>query len=84
MGFPPGYLVGLVMRQALLLGLFGFIPGLAGGALLYSVIQHSTRILMLLTWQRIVFIFALTILMCAVSGLLAVRKVLRADPAEVF
>ncbi|HVS51214.1 MAG TPA: FtsX-like permease family protein [Opitutaceae bacterium] len=83
-GFSKSYLVVLVMQQAVLLAVFGFLPGLAGGAVLYFVIQRATQILMFLTWQRAGFIFVLTLFMCAVSGLLAVRKVLRADPAEVF
>lgn len=83
-GFSKQYLVSLVMQQAVLLAIFGFIPGIAGGTLLYYVIQRSTSILMFLSWQRALLIFVLTLCMCAVSGLLAVKKVLRADPAEVF
>jgi putative ABC transport system permease protein len=83
-GFSKNYLVSLVMQQAVLLAVFGFIPGLIGGTLLYYVIQHSTSILMFISWQRAVLIFFLTLCMCAISGLLAVRRVLKADPADVF
>jgi putative ABC transport system permease protein len=40
--------------------------------------------LMELSPGRIVVVFVLTVLMCAMSGLLAIRRVLHADPAEVF
>ncbi|PTX91678.1 FtsX-like permease family protein [Opitutus sp. ER46] len=83
-GFSRTYLVALVLQQALLLSLFGFLPGLLGGGLLYTVIEHSTGILMFLSWPRSLLVFALTVFMCIGSGLLAVQKVLRADPAEVF
>jgi|SRR5271165_9660 len=83
-GFSKGYLVKVVMQQALLLAVLGFVPGLAGGLLLYAFIQHTTRILMFVTWPRAALVFVLTVFMCAFSGLLAVRKVLDADPAEVF
>lgn len=83
-GFSRGYLVSLVMQQAVLLAVFGFIPGLAGGTLLYYVIESSTSILMFISVPRALLIFVLTLVMCAVSGLLAVQKVLRADPADVF
>lgn len=83
-GFSKNYLVSLVMQQAVLLAVFGFIPGLIGGTLLYYVIQHSTSILMFISWQRGLLIFFLTLCMCAISGLLAVRRVLKADPADVF
>ena len=36
------------------------------------------------TSERAGTVFALTLAMCAISGLLAVRKVRRLDPAEVF
>ena len=83
-GFPSGYLVRLVLQQAVLLACFGFIPGLAGGYLLYHAIESSTQILMIISVERAVLVFALTFIMCVLSGLLAVQKVLRTDPAEVF
>jgi len=39
---------------------------------------------MYLTIWRILIIFSLTTIMCVLSGLLALRKVKTADPAEVF
>jgi putative ABC transport system permease protein len=83
-GFSKFYLVSLVMQQAVLLAIFGFLPGFIGGTVLYYVLQHATGILMFISWQRGLLIFSLTLFMCTVSGLLAVQKVLRADPADVF
>lgn len=83
-GFSKAYLVSLVMQQAVLLAVFGYLPGLAGGLMLYHFIESSTSILMFISVPRGLLIFILTLIMCAVSGLLAVRKVMRADPAEVF
>ena len=83
-GFPRNYLVRLVLQQAVLLACFGFIPGLAGGYLLYHAIESSTQILMIISIERAVLVFALTFIMCVLSGLLAVQKVLRTDPADVF
>lgn len=83
-GFSKTYLVSLVMQQAVLLAVFGYLPGLLGGLILYRFIESSTSILMIITVPRGVFIFLLTLFMCVASGLLAVKKVLRADPAEVF
>jgi hypothetical protein len=39
---------------------------------------------MLLTWERAAAVYALTLTMCITSGCLAMRKVLAADPAELF
>jgi putative ABC transport system permease protein len=83
-GFSKPFLVSLVMQQAVLLAIFGFLPGLGFGSLLYYVIERSTSILMFISWERGLLIFVLTLFMCAASGMLAVQKVLRADPAEVF
>lgn len=83
-GFPAHYLVSLVLQQAVLLALIGFLPGLAGSYLLYHAIESSTQILMFISPGRVTLVFILTFLMCVLSGLLAVQKVLRTDPAEVF
>lgn len=83
-GFGKPFLIRLVMKQALFLSLLGFIPGLLGGLALYTVIQHFTRILMFMTAERVALIFLLTVFMCVFAGILAVKKVLRADPAELF
>jgi putative ABC transport system permease protein len=37
-----------------------------------------------MTFDRGVTVFLLTLTMCALSGFLALRKVRRLDPAEVF
>jgi putative ABC transport system permease protein len=39
---------------------------------------------MVLTLSQVAFIFALTVAMCILSGSIALRRVLAADPAEVF
>jgi putative ABC transport system permease protein len=83
-GFSKKFLITIVMKQALLLAVFGFIPGLLGGLLLYGLIQHFTQIIMFMTVGRSLFIFLLTVFMCGIAGLLAVKKVLKADPAELF
>ena len=44
----------------------------------------ATNLPLYITQDRAVTVFLLTLAMCAISGLLAVRKVRRLDPAEVF
>jgi hypothetical protein len=36
------------------------------------------------TFGRVALVLGLTVLMCAVSGALAMRKLRSADPAEIF
>jgi putative ABC transport system permease protein len=62
----------------------GFLPGLLASWLLYRSAAHATRLPLHLTTDRAVTVFLLTLAMCALSGFLALRKVRKLDPAEVF
>jgi putative ABC transport system permease protein len=37
-----------------------------------------------MTWQRATLVFSLTLLMCLLSATIALQKVRRVDPADVF
>lgn len=84
MGFSERYIFMLVIRQSLLISLCGFVLGTLFSAVLYSVVQSITGIVMFLTPVRIAVILVLTVVMCTIAGLIAVRKVTKSDPAEVF
>lgn len=84
MGFSAGFLKGVVLQEAVLLALVGFVPGVAGGYLLYWVLEQMTGIVMFQTVGRAIAILVLTVLMCVVAGWVAVRRVLQMDPADVF
>jgi putative ABC transport system permease protein len=83
-GYPNRYLSGVVLQQALLMAVAGFFPGLILTVLLYQYLGNCTGLPMWLSLDRIGFIALLTLLMCAGSGLLALRKAQKVDPAEVF
>jgi putative ABC transport system permease protein len=84
MGFSNSYLVGSVLRQALILSVLGFFAGWLISLSVYDWTAALTGLPMRLTASRFLLVFVLTIGLCVVSGLLAVRKVVSADPAEVF
>ena len=83
-GYRNRYLSMVVLQQALLMTLSGFLPGVFGSWIIYQWLSYMTSLPMWLTPGRIVFVFGLTVLMCAGSGLLALRKAQQVDPAEVF
>jgi putative ABC transport system permease protein len=83
-GYSATYLSAVVLNQGLLMGASGFVPGLIISAAVYSIVAHMTGLPMDLTPGQIVVTFLITLLMCTGSGLLALRKVKEADPAEVF
>ena len=84
MGYPNRFLAGVVLQQALVLALFGFLPGLAISEAMYTVTSAGAGIPIRFTWLNLSLVFSLSILMCMVSGLLAMRKTFQADPADLF
>ena len=83
-GYPNRFVSGIVLQQAGILGVLGFIPGALAAQWLYQQAGAATRLPLYLTTDRAVTVFALTLGMCAFSGLLALRRVRRLDPADVF
>ncbi|MCA9231470.1 MAG: FtsX-like permease family protein [Planctomycetales bacterium] len=84
MGYTTGFFIRLIFIEALLLSIIGFIPGAIISRIIYGVLGDQTGLLMLMTPMVIVFVFTTTVAMCVASGLLAVRKLLAADPASLF
>ncbi len=83
-GYKNQFVAGIVLQQATILGVFGFIPGVAASWFLYGQAAAATSLPLYVTPERATFVFFLTLTMCAISALLAVRKVATIDPAEVF
>lgn len=84
MGYSQFFLSRLVLSEAVILAILGFIPGYALALLVYTQSREATNLPIIMTTERGVMVLALTIVMCAVSALLAMRKLRAADPAEVF
>jgi putative ABC transport system permease protein len=83
-GYRNRYLSLVVIQQALLMAASGFLPGVAISWVIYRWLSYMTSLPMWLTPGRAGFVLGLTVLMCAGSGLLALRKAQQVDPAEVF
>ena len=77
-------MVRVELTEAIYLSLLGFVPGLLGSWAVYSFLQSYSGILMILTAERVALILILTIMMCAISGRIAVGRAIRLDPVEVF
>ena len=84
MGYSGFFLSRVVLSEAVQLALIGFVPGLLISLLIYNQATAVTNLPLEMTWQRGGTVLGLTILMCAVSGLLALRKLRSVDPAAVF
>jgi putative ABC transport system permease protein len=83
-GYHNRKLTTVVLQEGLLLAVLGFVPGLILSKILYSVLEGLTGLPLILTLTRGIMVLALTIGMCIISGMIAMRKVRTADPAEVF
>ena len=84
MGYTNRYLAALVLMEALILAVGGYLPGLAVCRWLYGIAKSATMLPMQLTAERGVLVLGLTAVMCAASGAVAMRKLRAADPAEIF
>lgn len=84
MGYSGWYLARVVLGQALMLALAGYLPGWAISKTLYWVTSESANIPMDLSWRLTLAILAASVVMCAVSGIASLRKVTAADPADLF
>lgn len=84
MGYSDRYLSALIVEQANLLALLGFVPGFLVAQALYGLTAWHTRLPMEMTGWRIVGVLGLSLGMCSVSGLAALRKLRQADPADLY
>ena len=84
MGYTHGYLRNVVLQEAIILAVLGFIPGLGIAHLVFTKGADATRLPLEMSVQSAAGVFVLTVAMCAGSGLMALRKLRAVDPAEVF
>ncbi len=83
-GYDNRYVLKVVLKQALLYACISFIPAFLSSLGLYALIAEIALLPMRMSLTIGVGSLALTLVMCLASGLLAVRRVMSADPAEVF
>jgi putative ABC transport system permease protein len=84
MGYSNSFLFKLVFQEAIILSILGFIPGFALCLGIYDNAREGSGLPLAMTFQRGLTVLSLTILMCIISGLIAMRKTQSADPADIF
>lgn len=83
-GYKSRFVAGIVLQQAGILAVLGYLPGLFVVYWLYDLTAGATGLPLYVTYDRALTVLLMTIGMCGISALLAVRRVVRLDPAEVF
>ena len=84
MGYKNSYLLMVVFQEALMLAVVGYVPGFVVASGLYSLTKNATSLPMGMDFAKTTTVLTLTIVMCSVSGAIAVRKLQAADPADIF
>ena len=84
MGYTNGFLFKVVLQEAVILAVLGYLPGLGVSLLLFRTAGDATRLPLEMNLPLALSVLGLTIAMCALSGAIALRKIRSADPAEIF
>jgi len=83
-GYTNRYLSGVVIQEAAILAVAGFLPGMVVTWGAYAYLTEISSMPLDLTPGRAGLVFALTMVMCVLSGFFALTKVKSVDPADVF
>jgi len=84
MGYAPAFFLGVIVEEALILAILGFIPGVTLSLALYKLVAIATDLPMEMTLSRAVTVMFGTIVACTLSGVIATRRVAKANPADLF
>ena len=84
MGYTNFYLLTVVFQEAIILGILGFFPGFSVSLFLYYNAAKATGLPIMMITSRAITVLLLTIMMCCLSGIIAVGKLRAADPADIF
>lgn len=84
MGYSDWFFTRFIITEAFYLSIFGFVPGLLIAMTLFEIVTSQTGLLMVMNLPRATLVFVLTLIMCVLSGIAAMRKLKAADPASLF
>lgn len=84
MGYTDNYLLRVLLQEALLLAALGYLPAFFLSFGLYQLTFAATLLPIAMKVDRAINVFILTVIMCTVSGAIAMRKLRSADPADIF
>jgi putative ABC transport system permease protein len=84
LGYSDHYLDRTVLAQSLAYALLAFPLALVAALLLYAWVERTSLLPMAMPLERVLIVLTLALTMCALSGLLALRRVKTLDPADLF
>ena len=84
MGYQHRYLLKVIFQEALILAVLGYIPGFFITLGMYQTAQQATNLPIEMETKRALMVLILTVIICFISGAIAVRKLQEVDPADIF
>jgi putative ABC transport system permease protein len=84
MGYADSYLIGVILAQAGIYATTCFPPAVALSLAVYRMTASLAGIPMQLSGRNLLVAFVLIVVFSHVAGILSLRKLRRADPAELF
>ncbi|MBE9114285.1 FtsX-like permease family protein [Lusitaniella coriacea LEGE 07157] len=84
LGYTHNSLVKIVLEESLMLAILGYIPGFILSCLMYDILAKATSLQFVMTIDVAIAVLLLICSICFISGVVAVRKLKEADPADVF
>jgi putative ABC transport system permease protein len=84
MGYSNAWLFGRVVEQAVYLALLGYAAGVVVSMLTFRLVHQATGLPMLFRPSTAALVLLLTVLMCVLSGAFAARRLVAADPAQLY
>ena len=84
MGYSNTWLFCRVLEQAVYLSLLGYVAGVIVSLLAFRLVHAATGLPMLFRPATAAMVLVLTVLMCILSGAFAARRLVAADPAQLY
>ena len=84
MGYRLSHLLGVVVREGFYLAAMGYVPAYLAGQGLYWFVRDATKLPVGMDFSRALTVLVMILVMCMLSSLLAMRRLIDADPAEIF
>ena len=84
MGYRISHLLGVVVREGFYLAAMGYVPAYMAGQGLYWFVRDATKLPVGMDLSRALTVLVMILVMCMLSSFLAMRRLIDADPAEIF
>ena len=83
-GFSHLFLVKIVIQEAFILAILGYIPGCILSGFMYDFLREETRLKFVMKWDVAIAVLVAISGICLISAALAVDKLREANPADIF